>query len=181
MKVAIRSRNYESVTSSTSPFWFRYGLVEFLSNKGSYADSLYGLYNLAIIHGCRITLRLVNTGSEPIILAAAPLPYSWASGSPTLSELLDQPRAIRKSCGASTGKDSVSLSSSHSVKSLLGKEFNIAAYQITATQAASSTPISTDEPIWVVGVSAFNALTSISFRMEVELEFSTEFYSLTSA
>ena len=120
-------------------------------------------------------------GSEPLILAAAPLPFSWYSGTPTLSELLDQPRSIRESCGASTGKDSVSLSSSHSAKSVLGKEFNIAAYQMTATQAASTIPISTDEPVWTVGVSAFNALTSVSFRLEVELEFSTEFYSLTSA
>lgn len=123
----------------------------------------------------------MNMGTEPLILAVAPLPYSWISGSPTLSEILDQPRCVRKSCGASTGKDTASLSSAHSVKSLLGKEFNIASYQMTATQAASSTPLSSDEPVWVVAVSAFNALYAVSFRLEIELEFSSEFYSLTSA
>lgn len=180
MKVAIRSRTYETATSSASPFYYKYGLVEFLGLPGSYSDSLYGLYNLAIIHACRITLRLVNMGSEPLILVVAPLPHSWTSGSPTLSELLDQPRSIRKTCGASTGKDTVSVSSAHTVRSLLGKEFNIAAYQITSTQAASTTPLNANEPVWTVGLSAFNALTAISFRLEVELEFSSEFYSLNS-
>ena len=180
MKVALRSRTYETLSSTASPLYLRYGLIEFLGNVSSYLDSLYGLYNLSIIHGCRITLRLVNTGSEPIILACAPLPYSWITGTPTLAEILDVPKCVRKTCGASTGKDSVVLTSAHSVKSLLGKEFNIASYQMTQAQAASSTPLNTNEPVWVVMLSAFNGLNSISCRLEVEFEFSAEFYSLTS-
>ena len=180
MKICLRSRTYETTSGSSSPFFYRYGLVEFLSRTGSYIDSFFGLYNLAIIHGCRITLRLVNMSSEPLILAVAPLPYSWASGSPTVSELLDCPRAVRRTAGGNGGQDKAQITSAHTVRSLLGKEYNISTYQMTAAQAASSTPLYVDEPCWTVAVTAFNASSAISYRLEVELEFSTEFYSLDS-
>ena len=181
MKVSLRSRTYETATSTSSPVWLRYGLVEFLGRTSSFGDSLFGLYSLAIIHGCRITLRLVNMGTEPLILVVAPLPWEWIGGSPTLAEICDCPRAVRKTAGGNSGQDKATVSSAHSVRSLLGKEFNVALYQMTATQAASTSAISSVEPVWAVGVSAFNASTVISFRLEVELEYSTEFYSLNSA
>ena len=85
MNVRLKGRTYDTGTAVTSPIFNRYGLVEFLQRGGSYADSLFGLYDNAIFHGCKINLRLVNTSSEPIILAVVPLPYNWVSGSPTQS------------------------------------------------------------------------------------------------
>jgi len=180
MNVRLKGRTYDSGTAVSSPIFNRYGLVEFLQRGGSYADSLFGLYNNAVIHGCKINLRLVNTSSEPIILAVCPLPYNWVSGSPTLSEIMDDPGVVRTVVGANTGKDTGSITSFTTTKAVCGKAYQAARYQMDATQAASSTPLIPDEPVWYVAMSAFNALSAISYRLEVELEFNAEFFNLTS-
>ena len=180
MNVRLKGRTYDSGTAVTSPIFNRYGLVEFLQRGGSYADSLFGLYEYAVVHGCKINLRLVNTSSEPIILAVCPLPYNWVSGSPTLSEIMDDPGVVRTVVGANTGKDTGSISSFTTTKALSGKAYQAAKYQMDSSQAASSTPLYQDEPVWYVALSAFNALSAISYRLEVELEFNAEFYNLTS-
>ena len=180
MNVRLRGRTYDTGTSVTSPIWNRYGLVEFLQRGGSFSDSLFGIYESAIVHGCQINLRLVNTSSEPIILAVCPLPYNWVSGSPTLSEILDDPGVKRVTVGSNSGMDRVSLTHFTTTKAVCGKSYQAAKYQMNASQAASSTPLFSDEPVWVVVISSFNALSAVSYRLEVELQFNTEFYNLTS-
>lgn len=180
MRVRLKGRTYDTGTAVSSPLFNRYGLVEFLQRGGSFADSLFGLYNNAIVHGCKINLRLVNTSSEPIILAVVPLPYNWIAGSPTLSEILDDPGVVRATCGSNSGMDRVSITSFTTTKAVTGKAYQASRYQMDATQAASSTPLVSDEPVWYVAMSAFNALSAISYRLEVELEFNVEFYNLTS-
>ena len=180
MNVRLRGRTYDTGTSVTSPIFNRYGLVEFLQRGGSFADSLFGLYTNAIVHGCQINLRLVNTSSEPIILVVCPLPYNWVSGSPTLSEMLDDPGMKRVTVGSNSGMDRVSLTSFTTTKAVCGKSFQAGKYQMDATQAASSTPILSDEPVWYVAISSFNALSAVSYRLEVELQYNVEFYNLTS-
>jgi len=181
MKVRLRSRTYDTATAAASPLFSQYGIVEFLSNTGSYSDSLFGLYKYAIIHRSKLTLRLVNMGAEPLILAVSPLPASWSGATPTLAELLDQPRAVRKTCGSSTAQDKCVLVTSVYAKEVLGKEFILSRYEMTQAQAASSTPLFPDETVWTVAVSAFNALTAVSFRLEVEMEYDVEFYGLDSS
>ena len=146
MNVRLKGRTYDTGTAVTSPIFNRYGLVELLQRGGSYADSLFGLYENAIVHGCKINLRLVNTSSEPIILAVVPLPYNWVSGSPTLSEILDKPRVVRAVCGANAGQDRVSVTSFTTTRDVTGKGYQAGRYQMDPTQAASSTPLFNDEP-----------------------------------
>ncbi len=181
MKVRIRGRTYDSGTGATPPIWNRFGLVEFLGRGGSYIDTLFGLYKYARVHKCKITCRLVNMGSEPVILAVAPLPHSWTAGSPTVSELVDVPLAKRKTASAYTGMDKVTISHSLTAAQALGNELVSSKYVMDATQAASSTPLFPDEPAWIVGISSFNALTTVSYRLEVELEFDVDFFSLDSS
>ena len=76
--------------------------------------------------------------------------------------------------------DRVAITSFFTSREVLGKDYQAAKYVMDSTQAASSTPINSDEPTWVVCLSAFNALTAISYRLEVELEYNTEFFNLTS-
>ena len=106
----------------------RYGLLEFLNLGGSYVDTFLngGLYRYAVVHSARITLKAVNVGSEPMILACAPLPYSWATGSPTLSEILDQPSCVRATVGSSSGIDKGLVVNSASAKRVLGKDYQLA-------------------------------------------------------
>ena len=139
-----------------------------------------GLYKYAVVHSARITLKAVNVGSEPMILACAPLPYSWVTGSPTLSEILDQPSCVRTTVGSSSGIDKGLVVNSASAKRVLGKDYQLAKYQMDITQATTTTPISTGEPVWVVAASSFNSLTAVSFRIEVEVDWNVEFYNLDS-
>lgn len=180
IKVSLRARTYETGSSTTSPVWNRYGLVEFLSRGGTYTDSLFGLYNYAVVHGSRITIRVVNVGSEPIMACIAPLPYDWVSGSPTLSEITDTPRSVRGTTGGNSGMDRLVLNNTSTAREALGKEYQITKYQMDSTQAVSTTPLVSSEPCWVVALSAFNASTAISYRLEIELEWNVEFYNLTS-
>ena len=180
MNVRLRARTYETASATASPIYFRYGLVEPLGFPGQYSDSLFGLYKLARIHGAKVTIRAVNIGSEPVILAIAPLPHDWTSGSPTLAELLDHPACKRITLSAYTGMDRGVVSSYTTASKVLGDEFQTGRYNVDATQAASTTPMFANEPAWVVVCSAFNALTSISFRLEVEFEYEYKFFNLNS-
>jgi len=140
-----------------------------------------GLYKYAIVHGCRITVRVVNVGTEPIILASAVLPYNWTSGSPTIGELLDHPTAVRTTAGSSTGQDRAAIVNHATSKQVLGKDYQAAKYQMDYAQATSGSPVSLSSPAWTVLVSSFNALTAISYRLEVEMDWNVEFYNLDSS
>lgn len=180
MKLRIRARTYETATSTASPVYYRYGLVEFLGLSGSYSDSLYGLYKYARIHACKITVRAVNVGSEPAILAVAPLPHDWTMGSPTVAEILDLPKCKRTTLSSYTGMDRAEISSYSTVAEVLGDEWQVARYNMDVTQAISSTPLVANEPAWTVLFTSFNATTSVSYRLEIELEFDVKFFDLSS-
>jgi hypothetical protein len=182
MKLQLRGRTYETGTSTASPVFYRYGCVEFLNLGGSYIDTFLsgGLYRYAVVHASRITVRAVNAGSEPIILASTVLPHDWTAGSPTLTEMLDTPKCQRASIGSSSGMDRAVIVNQCSAREVLGKDYQIAKYQMDPTQAVSTTPLYTKEPAWVVAVSAFNASTAVSYRLEIEIDWAVEFYNLDS-
>lgn len=181
MKVRIKTRTYETATNATSPLFSIGGLVEFLGYPGSYSDSLFGLYKYARIRASKITLRLVNAGTEPIILAVAPMPYDFATSTPTVAEILDHPKVVRTTVGPNTGVSNGKIVNAVTVASVLGKEFVSSRYEITQAQAASTTPIEASEPAWIMLVSAFNGLTQVSYRLEIEKEYDVEWYSLDSS
>ena len=181
MKVRVKTRTYETATNSSSPLFSIGGLVEFLGYPGSYSDSLFGLYKYARIRASKITLRLVNAGTEPIILAVAPMPYDFATSTPTVAELLDHPKVVRTAVGPNSGASNGVVSAATTVAAVLGKEFVSSRYEITQAQAASTTPIEASEPAWIILVSAFNGLTQVSYRLEIEKEYDVEYYSLDSS
>lgn len=180
MNVKLRGRTYETGTGTTPPVWYRYGLVECLGLGGAYIDSMYGLYKWGAVHSCSITLRIVNMGAEPLMIAVAPMPWSFTTGSPTMSELMAHPKCRRKTTGSSSGRDAIVLSHRASTAQILGNDYQATRYQMDATQVASTTPLSVDEPVWVLGVSSFNSSTAISYRIEVELEWDIKMYDLDS-
>ena len=181
MRVRVRTRTYETATNASSPLFSIGGLVEFLGYPGAYSDSLYGLYKYARIRASKITLRLVNAGTEPIILAVAPMPYDFATSTPTVAELLDHPKAVRTTVGPSSGASNGMISSAVTTASVLGKEFVSSRYEMTQAQAVSTTPIEASEPCWIILVSAFNGLTQVSYRLEIEKEYDVVYYSLDSS
>ena len=181
MKVRVKTRTYETATNSASPLFSIGGLVEFLGYPGSYSDSLYGLYKYARIRASKITLRLVNAGTEPLILAVAPMPYDFATSTPTVAELLDHPKVARRAVGPNSGDSNGVVSLSTTVAAVLGKEFVSSRYEMTQAQSVSTTPIEASEPAWIILVSAFNGLTQVSYRLEIEKEYDVEYYSLDSS
>ena len=76
--------------------------------------------------------------------------------------------------------DRAEISSFCTAKQALGDEWQITRYNMDATQAASTTPLAADEPAWIVLYTSFNALTAVSFRLEIELEFDVNFFDLDS-
>ena len=76
--------------------------------------------------------------------------------------------------------DKLTLTNAATVREVLGKGYQAVKYQMDAAQAVNTTPLSTEEPVWVVGLSAYNASTAISYRLEIEYEWNVEFYNLTS-
>ena len=181
MKVRVKTRTYETATNASSPLFSIGSLVEFLGYPGSYSDSLFGLYKYARIRASKIALRLVNAGTEPIMLAVAPMPYDFATSTPTVAELLDHPKVARTAIGPNSGASNGVVTASTTVAAVLGKEFVSSRYEITQAQAASTTPIEASEPAWIILVSAFNGLTQISYRLEIEKEYDVEYYSLDSS
>lgn len=179
LKVKLRARTYET-GASTSNVDYRYGIVEFLGKQSSYNDSLFGLYNYAIIRACRITAKLVNMQAEPIVFAIAPLPYDWSSGSPTTAELLDVPRCVKSTVSGTGGMDRGKITNYITSKQALGESWQVGRYQMNAAQAANATPLSTEEPCWHLYVTSFNSSTGVGYRIEVELEYDVEFYNLNS-
>ena len=181
MRVRVKTRTYETAANASSPLFSIGGLVEFLGYPGSYADSLYGLYKYARIRASKITLRLVNAGTEPIILAVAPMPYDFASSTPTVAEILDHPKVARTAIGPNSGASNGVVTCATTVAAVLGKEFVSSRYEITQAQSVNTTPIEASEPAWIIMVSAFNGLTQISYRLEIEKEYDVEWYSLDSS
>jgi hypothetical protein len=182
MKVALRGRTYETISGGTTGTIFKYGLVEFLGLGGSYVDTFLngGLYKYGVVHSNRITIRAVNVAAEPIIVACAAMPATFLSGSPTLSEVVDHPTCRRAICGASTGQDKAQVVNAASAREVLGQDYQIARYQMDYTQATSSTPIVSSEPVWVMWISSFNSLNAYSCRIEIEIDWNVEFYNLDS-
>ena len=60
----------------------------------------------------------------------------WVSGSPTLSEILDDPGVVRSTCGSNSGMDRVSITSFTTTKAVTGKAYQVSRYQMDAAQAA---------------------------------------------
>jgi hypothetical protein len=76
--------------------------------------------------------------------------------------------------------DRVTIVNSCTAREVLGKDYQVSRYQMDPTQAVATTPLQAKEPAWVVAVSAFNASTSISYRLEIEMDWAVEFYDLDS-
>jgi len=180
MQIRLRARDYQTFTSSASPNFGLYGLLEFLGHSGSYSDSLYGLYQNCRIDGSKITMKVVNMGAEPLILAVAQIPFQFFSSTPTLTELMDQPSCVKTTISGVGGMDKGSVTSVASTKQVLGSAVQGAQFYINQAQAASSTPIDGNEPIWGWAISSFNGTTQISARVEVELEYDCHFFELNS-
>lgn len=180
LRVRLKSRAYETFTNTSSPIFSSYGLVEFLGVTPSYFDSLFGLYKSVRIHASKITVRLINMGAEPIILGVSILPIAFPSNTPTLNELLDSPDCSKKTVSGVGGLDKIVITKSTTTAKVLGSSASGVLYTMNQAQAASTTPLSNDEPAWIYGISAHNGTTQISCRVEFEMEYDAEFFSLDS-
>jgi hypothetical protein len=114
-------------------------------------------------------------GSEPIELVVATLPYNWTAATPTLAEIVEKAGARRVIVSGSGGMDRASIVKSVSSRQVLGNDYGVMRYEFDLTQANSTTPITTDEPVWMIALSSLNSITSISYRLEVVVEYDYEF------
>ena len=80
-----------------------------------------------------------------------------------------------------TGMDRAEVTSYCTSAEVLGDNWQITKYNMDVAQAVSTTPLVANEPAWLVLFTSFNALTAVSFRIEVELEFDVKFFDLDSS
>jgi len=175
-RVRLRKRIYDTGTNVSSPVFTGYGALEPLAQNPNYMTEFFTMYKRARIHATNVTVRLHNTGSEPIELVVAYLPINFTTGTPTMAEIVEKTGSARNTASVSGGMDKIIVRNSASIPRLLGGKQYLADYDFDATQAASSTPISADEPGTVIAYSAFNSSSMISYRIEILLEYDFEFY-----
>jgi hypothetical protein len=179
--VRLRARDYETGTAVTPPVYIRqYGILEPLNKDPTFQTQLFDLYRKARIHGSSIKIELINTGSEPIELVLTTLPYNWTAATPTLAEMVEKSGAKRVIVSGAGGMDRATVSKTVSARQILGHDYASVRYDFDITQANSTTPILSDEPVWMVGVSSLNSMTSVSYRLEVIVEYDYEFYDQDS-
>jgi hypothetical protein len=180
-KISLIARDYDQGASVASPVWNRFGLLEPLTRIPQYMAALFQIYRRARIVNSTISIKLINTGSEPIELVVGTMPYNWVTGSPTIAELIGKVGTKRQIVSIAGGMDRCSITKSVSSKSLLGHEYMLADFDFNYGQAISGTPIDIEEPVWTIPLTALNSTTAISYRLEVVVTSDLEFYDLYTA
>jgi hypothetical protein len=180
-KISLTARTYDTASSAGSPVWNRYGLLEPTGLIPQYMAALYQIYRKARIVNSVISIKLINTGSEPIELVVGTMPFDWVSGSPTIAELVGKVGTKRQVVSIAGGMDRCAITKSVSSKSLLGHEYMLADFDFSYSQAISSTPIDSQEPVWYVACTALNSSTPVSYRIELVVTSDIEFFDLYTA
>lgn len=178
-KVSLIARDYDTLNFTSSPYWYRAGILEPLGRIPQFMATFFTMYRKARIVHSTISVKLVNTGAtEPIELIIGTMPFNWVTGSPTISEIVGKVGTRRHISSAAGGMDRSSLSRAVSCKTLLGHEYMLADYDFSLAQASSTIPIDSEEPIWIVAATALNSTSPIDCKLEIVATYDVEFFDL---
>lgn len=158
--------------------WKRYGLLEPLGVLPNYLTEMMTMYDRARIYASSIKLQFINTSTEPIKIVTAVLPHSFVSGSPTIEEIADSTTAKQYMVSKAGGMDRVEITHKMSSAKVLGSSAFLSDYDFTYAQAALTTPLVADEPVWTVLVCHPDGSTAKTGYLEVIVDWSIEFYDL---
>ncbi len=172
--VALCDRINGTVTSSTTLSTTFYPLVEYFGRLPMYAAQLYDIYKYSRVTAITLQIILINTGTQPVELAVAVVPYSDLAGL-TLGYIVERPRSIRKIASASGGLDRVEISRTEISEQAFGNPYLDRDFWVDATQAASTTPLDSREPGIVIGTQSVTG-TAASYYLEVKATYHLQFF-----
>jgi hypothetical protein len=160
-QVKLRYNEEIRVTSSVSPFFDKFGLFAFLSQRPLYATSLYEIYKYAMITAVTVRVEVLNLGTTPVVTAMAAVPFDEATTSNISSAdlLARYPRSVSKTCNGINGMSKAVLSKTFFSYEELGQPVFDRSHWQTATDAVSATPLNTSDPVVFVMTNETNAGT----------------------
>ena len=172
MRVKLKGITYATPTTGTR-YVRKIGLLEPLGLSVGYLDQLMTMYTHGRIVASNIKITVVNLANEPIRAALGIAPHDW-----TLShdDLILRKHSRNTVISSKGGLDKWTTTSAVTSTQVLGKQYVLADFDFDLLQAKSSTPLDSNEPIWLLNLEATGAVINASINVLVEYDF--EFYCL---
>jgi hypothetical protein len=182
MQMALRHRDTDIRVDYNLPSYRTFGLFEFLTHQPMYSRILYQLYKFARITAVNVKMEVVNTGSTAVTASMCVLPWidTPAGGGPVLDpqDAAEYPRSITKQVGNSTGMSKATLQRTWPAFDQLGQPVYSPDFWVTATQAASSTPVNPDQPVVYCVIDATDGTLNWSANVSYTLTFHVQWFNL---
>lgn len=168
-----------STTLSGTPGQYlqiRLGMFEPLGRTPAWMATLYTLYKYAKIVRWQVDMDVVNLSSDALQTVSALVPFADSTLYTNINVPGEQPGAIVKLISPKGGIDKIKIKHDVDLQKLLGDD-PASKWWITQAQSQSSSPLSTEESVFIAG---FQPATSVSWtaftRATVRYHF--EFFDL---
>lgn len=179
MNFALRNAYTKTAASSLFPVAVRFGLFEFLGDTPQYLPQLYTMYKFAKLIAVHIRMEVINTGTAPLLIAMATMPYSDTSTTMDPRQIQERPRSVSTTVGASTGTSKGVISRTYYAFDEMGQPVYDRTFWITQLQSLSTSPVDADEPTILAGVGNVDpAATSVTFVANYQVTYHIQFFDL---
>lgn len=169
---------FQTNTSAVSDLQYSFGLLEYLNRVPTYLSELYTIYRYSRVTWVDFEVTLVNTGSAPIDLIVGVIPQvDTTAVTPAILE--QKPGSVRKLVSIAGGMDRVTIRKSCDPAEWLGNPYQTKDYWVTATQAASTTPLDVNEPVFLVIPS--QPTTAMSYVLNVRTTYHVQLFDIRTA
>jgi hypothetical protein len=140
---------------------------------------MFGLYKKARVKGVRITIQLMNSGSNPVFGAIAPLTFIDQVGwGPAQAE--EFPEGIYKVASSATGVSKVTMTKMFDSKNVLGNEISSDhTAWMDSTSASNTTPADNEDPVIGCIFGPTDGSTASSYTISFKLEYMVKYFDRT--
>jgi hypothetical protein len=175
--VALSHRSNSTISAQAAPLYYSFGILEYLSRQPGYLSQFYSIYKYSRVTAVHFDLEVVGLGAGPSEFIMGVIPFS-DFGAITIPDLLEKPGSIRKLVSAAGGMDRIRMRKTCVAEEWIGNPYLTKDYWISSTQAASTTPLDTLEPIMAL---IFNPLTvSTGAFWEMRTTYHIQFFDLAT-
>jgi len=137
------------------------------------------MYKYSRVIAVEVRVDFINTGTSPVTLALAVLPYVDLSATTSPTDLIDIPRTVWTAVGGSTGMSKGTVSRLVHSMNELAQPVMEKAYFVTSGQAASGSPIDDTFPVIAASVGASTGSTDTwSGIATTRVRYHVEFFDL---
>jgi hypothetical protein len=176
--VALRARDVLTVSASAILNSLVFSPIEYLGRTPQYMDELYAIYRYSRVTAITINAIVTNLGTAPVEVAIATMPYNDIS-SITLEKVIERPGSVRRLVSKSGGMDRATLTKTVIAEQAFGNPYLDRDFWIDSSQAASTTPLDSREPVTLVSAQSIDG-TGASVIVEVRTTYHVQFFDLRS-